>query len=119
MANSEYITLAKKLRMFARYAIGRVTGTTLETDGNFKFFTLLEEGRLAHRAELNALSKILISKKVFTQKEWGEFLTREMRLMAKEQTERWPDITVDHDGSGYIIRPFEAAKRMKEERWPP
>lgn len=108
-----------RLRQYARWALGRVTGTTSTSDGKYKFFLDHAESRHFQRVELNALIALLIVKKVFTAEEWGKALLDEIEVYEQALRRDWPEITVSSDGRSFSVDPAGFADRVQKEKWPP
>ena len=111
--------LLSKLRQYARFSVGRITGTTTAESGAYKQLLTAEEARLFHRVDINALTGLLIKKGVFTEEEWTDALIEEAKLKDKELAEEWPDITVASDGRSYTINLAKFQERCAREHWPP
>lgn len=108
-----------RLRQFARYSIGRILGTVSNKDSKYLFFIDLAESKLYHRAELNAIIKVLVDKKVLKVGEWEQYVAKELELAVKEQQTHWPECTPAADGKSCVIDVKGAQKRCQEEGWPP
>lgn len=108
-----------RLRQFARFAIGRVLGTVANTSGAYKYFVDLGESKLFHRAELNAITKILHDKKIITPEEWSKTLDLELAMAAEEQAANWPELTPATDGTCMTVDVEKWKARVEAEGWPP
>lgn len=112
------IAAYSRLRQFARYSVGRMFGTTTAAHPGYRHMLDLGESKLAHRAEINALTKVLQDKGIVTQAEWGKFLEEELVLAEKDQRELFPEVTPAADGRSFSLDVAASAKRMREEGWP-
>ena len=108
-----------RLRQFARFALGRILGTIESTRGQYKYFLDIGESKLFHRAELNAITKILHDKKIVTAEEWSAALDQELAMACKDQQENWPEVTPAQDGSSYSLDIHKWKERVDAEKWPP
>jgi hypothetical protein len=63
------------------------------------------------RAEVSALTGLLIEKDVFTVREFTEHLVDEAELLCKDYEKRWPGCEAGDDGMHYILP--EAAESMR------
>lgn len=115
-----YRNLLQRLRQFGRLQEGRIFGSTFDTDGRHKAWMDLFEKVIFARAELNALTKLLIDKGVFTQAEWLSQVTDEAAWLFEQEMKHWPEIEVAEDGKSFAIKDMQAfANRCQRERWPP
>lgn len=116
--SEEIFDLSSKLRQYARLASNRLLGTRLSQDGGYKVVVSLEEARLFHRAELNAVSRLLIDKGIFTTDELQTQTKEEMVYLLKGLERDWPEIEAHADS--YIVKDTKAYyERSKREGWPP
>ena len=108
-----------RLRQYARYVIGRVTGSVASTDGKYKFFLEHAESRHFHRVELNALIVLLTEKKIIAEGEWEKYLLKEIEIYEESLKQQYPEVTVPSDGRSVIVHTEGAYQRTKQEKWPP
>jgi len=108
-----------RLRQFARYTVGRVTGTCPPSRGSYRQMLDLAESRHIHRVELNALTGLLIRKGVFTQAEFDQQLEDEALHYEAAVQKQFPEVRPAPDGRSYALDPAGAVKRCREEEWPP
>lgn len=111
--------LGQRLRQFARYSLGRVLGSVPNTNGAYKYFVDAQERSLFMRAEINALTGLLLKKGVFKESEWSEAWERELELYIDDQQKIWPEITVAEDGMSFSLNTEGFGKRCRDEGWPP
>lgn len=78
--------LAKWRKFFASWQIG----TTPAVDGRYRAVADHREVTILMRAELSALTGLLISKGMFTQEEFRDSLEREAKLLDHDYEERFP-----------------------------
>lgn len=112
------ITLFKRLRQFARYSLGRITGTITDKEGKYLFLLDLAEAKRVQRVELNAIARILIDKKIVTVSEWSQVIEKEFKAELEAEQARWPEVQPAEDGGSYVLNTEGFAKRVKEESWP-
>ena len=84
--------LGMRLRQIGRAQVGRILGTVLNTDGNYKAMIDLLERSYFLRAEVNALASLLIAKGVFTHPEFAKQVEEEMRIYFKACAAEWPEL---------------------------
>jgi len=115
-----YQTLGQRLRQYARLAVGRVTGSCTHENGAYNTLLAIEEGRLVQRAELTAVSRILVGKGVCSLEELQKAMTEEMSELLTLLAREWPEIEVEPMGRSFTITDVQAlAARSKREGWPP
>jgi hypothetical protein len=114
-----YVDLQRKISQFGKIAVSRILGTTSETNGGTKAIRSLEEARILFRAELTAISKILIDKKIVTVDEYTEACCLEMEEQIKVYLETYKDFVkgVEPRSIMYDIAGMRA--RCNAEGWPP
>lgn len=111
-------SLGMKLRQVGRMQIGRILGSVPTTSGAYKALLDLLERCYFMRAELNAIAKILIDKKVITIEEWQKTVDDEMRHYFEAVAKHWPEVEFGDDG--FTIKdPAALHERSKREGWPP
>lgn len=112
------IALFRRLRQFARYSVGRMTGQVPGTDGRYLFLLDLAEQKRVNRVEINALVRILIDKKFITEGDWSRVVEREFEAELATEKGRFPEVTPSIDGTEFEvdIQAFEA--RTRRENWP-
>jgi hypothetical protein len=112
------LSLGMKLRQVARVQFGRIFGTTPSTEGRYKAMMDLLERCYFMRAEINALTKILIDKGVCTTSDLQKAMDEEMSMYFKEVAAQFPEI--EFGDRGFTIKDVAAlAARSKIENWPP
>jgi len=110
--------LGMKLRQVGRVHIGRILGSVPNTSGAYKSLIDLLERCYFMRAEINALSKILLDKRIVTNEEFRRYIDDEMRHYFGEVAKDWPEIEFREDG--FTIKDAKAfAERSAREGWPP
>lgn len=107
-----------RLRQFARYAVGRIVGSTSAKNGAYLQLREMDECRHFHRVELNALTQILLEKKIMTEVEWQKALGDECDHYEKSLRLMWPELKPMEDGGGFELSASQAQERMKREEWP-
>lgn len=109
---------AMKLRQIGRVHVGRITGTCSNNRGDYKTLIHLVERTMFLRAEVNALTQLLIKKGVFKEKEWERQWEIEIQNLFHGYAKDFPEI--EFTDKGFIIKDKDAlyARSMKEE-WPP
>ncbi len=107
-----------RLRQFARYAVGRIVGTTEHTNGAYKQLLSLDEARHLHRVEITALARLMIDKGVFTSEEFAHQTLEEAIALEHQLKEVFPEVTPADDGGSLRIDAAGFAKRCKDEQWP-
>ena len=110
--------LCMKLRQVGRMQVGRILGTVQSTKGSYKALIDLIERSYFVRAEINALTALLVKKKLVTEAELSKQMEEEYRHLFTEMAKRWPEITFEED-SFIISNPAAWAERVKKEEWPP
>lgn len=108
---------AQRLRQFGRLAVGRLFGTQPNTSGRYKAIVDEWERSLFTRAEVNALARILIEKRVVSSPEWAATVVEEYRALADAMQKQWPELTTDEVGI-HVHDPAAFAARSKAEGWP-
>lgn len=111
--------LGMRLRQYARYSLGRILGTVPITSGRYKYHIDHQERSLFMRADLNALTGLLVKKGVFTEQEWNEAWTKEAEQYCEDLARQWPEIQVAHNGRSFQLDTVGFDKRCKAEEWPP
>jgi hypothetical protein len=115
--NREILGLAQRLRQIGRANIGRVLGTVVTTAGRYKLWVDLLERSYFLRAEVNALSKLLLDKGVCTQEELQAAFAGEYKHLLASMSEEWPELTFEETGFT-VIDPQAFSARLKREDWP-
>lgn len=105
--------LAKWRKFFASWQLG----TTSAQDGRYKAVMHLRELSILMRAELSALTGLLIRKGAFTQEEFQDALEREAKLLDHDYEERYPGWRSLPDGLSMKLP--EAAETMRKLGFPP
>lgn len=114
------LRLALRVRQFARYSLGRFLGTIPDTSGAYRWFIDSEERGHFMRVELNALTKVVLDKKLATMGELSKYFEEEHELYLADLAKKWPEIDVADDGRSFTVRDAAAfAKRCRDEAWPP
>lgn len=110
--------LCMKLRQVGRVQFGRIFGTEPNTTGRYKAMIDLLERCYFMRAEINAITKLLLDKFVITDAEFQKQVEFELDFYFKEVAKAFPEIEFDH--KGFTIKNTAAfSERMREEEWPP
>jgi hypothetical protein len=105
--------LAKWRAWFAGWHLG----TQPSSHGPTRAFRNLYESTLIMRAELSAMSQILISKGVYTLDEWREAAAGEADRLSELLTDKFPGVRATDDGLS--MAPHIAAATMRREGFPP
>ena len=105
--------LAKWRKFFASWQLG----TREAGDGEYKAVADHRELSILMRAELSALTGLLIRKGVFTQAELGEALEREAKQLDHDYEETYPGWRSLPDG--LHMKMPEALETMKDLGFPP
>lgn len=90
-------------------------GTRPSTDPECRAVRDHREATIVLRAEVNALTGLMIEKGAFTSREFTERLIDEAEHLDRSYTSRWPGCEAHDDGMHYLIP--ECAKSM--EGWLP
>lgn len=106
------------MRQFARYLTSRITGPVSWDNGAFKQLSDLDASRYYHRIELNALTKLLLAKGVFTREELMKTMADEAVDYEKIMREEFPEVTPAEDGKSMTLDVERAMARMQSEGWP-
>lgn len=108
----------RRARQVGRLTVGRIFGTTPNTDGRYLAIMDLEERAIFCRAEVNAITAILMKKGLFTKDEFDEQLVDELNYLAKLYADKFPEVEFTEIGiTVKDVKAFQA--RSKRERWPP
>jgi translation initiation factor 2 beta subunit (eIF-2beta)/eIF-5 len=111
-------SLGMKLRQIGRVQFGRIFGTEPNTSGRYKAMIDLLERCYFMRAEINAVTKLLIDKGVFSSSEFQKEIESEMEVYFKDVAAHFPEIEFRDDG--FTIKDTQAFHaRTKSENWPP
>lgn len=107
-----------RLRQFARYAVGRITGTTNTENGAFKQLREMEECRHYQRVEINALTSLLIDRGLVTSEEIQKRVADEADAYEKGLRKLWPEINPNEEGTAYAVDLQGFKSRCEREQWP-
>ena len=110
--------LAQKLRQVGRMQIGRILGTVPSDHGGYKALIDLIERSYFVRAELNAVTDLLVTKGIVTSYELQKAFDNDYRVLFEAVSKKWPEIEFTEAGCT-IKDPKALAERMKREGWPP
>jgi hypothetical protein len=105
--------LAKWRKFFASWQLG----TTPASDGRYKAVADHREMTILMRAELSALTNLLIGTGAFTQAEYQDSLEREVKLLDHAYEERFPGWRSLPEGLHMKLP--EAAETMRKMGFPP
>lgn len=106
------------MKLLARVQFGRIFGTEPNTSGRYKAMIDLLERCYFMRAEINALTKVLIDKGVLTTSDLQKAMDEEMAMYFKEVAAQFPEI--EFGDKGFTIKDMAALQaRSKKENWPP
>lgn len=109
---------AYALRQVGRIQYGRIFGSAPPSSGRYKAMMDVFEKLYFLRAEVNALTKLLIDKGVFTEVEYSEQALKEYAFLLAKEQERWPE--VEFRPGELVIKDTAAfQQRCKAEGWPP
>lgn len=92
-------------------------GTRLNTDPEAAAVRDHREGTLFHRAELSAITTLLLGKGVFTEDEFLAAMEREAALLNMALSDRFPGVTAHMDG--LHMEPATVTTWMREQNWKP
>ena len=109
---------ATKLRQVGRMHVGRILGSVPATNGAYKSLIDLIERTYFMRAEINALTSLLLKKGLFTEAELTRAFEEEYKYLFDEVSKNWPEITFTETGAT-VKDPVALATRSKAEGWPP
>lgn len=113
-----YLRACGRLRQYARYLTGRITGSLSQESGMFKQLSELDECRYYQRVELNALTKLLLEKGVFTSEELLRTMADEAVDYEKVLHHQFPEVRPSEDGKSVEIQVAGLAARLQKEGWP-
>lgn len=102
---------ANKLAKWRGVFAGWQLGTRLKGDPESDAVRDHREVTLLLRAEVNALTGLLIKKGVFAAREYTEQSIEEMRHLDRQYEEKFPGISTDQDGIHYKLP--ECAETMR------
>lgn len=105
--------LAKWRRFFASWQLG----TRPAADGEYRAVAHHRELSILLRAELSALTGLLLRKGVFTEEEWRAALELEAKQLDHDYEESFPGWRSRPDGLSMKLP--EAAETMKKLGFPP
>lgn len=105
--------LAKWRKFFASWQLG----TRADTDGEYRAVADQRELLIIMRAELNALTGLLIRKGVITQPEFQAAAEREAKGLDKDYQERFPGFSTSE--AGLHMKLPEALETMRTLGFPP
>jgi hypothetical protein len=105
--------LAKWRKFFASWQLGTVPAH----DGRFKAVADHREITILVRAELSALTGLLLRKGVFTEQEWRDALELEAKQLDHDYEERFPGWRSLPEGLSMKLP--EAAETMRKMGFPP
>lgn len=105
--------LAKWRKFFASWQLG----TTSAGDGRYKAVADHREVSILMRAELSALTEILLRKGVLTEQQWTDALEREAKQLDQDYEGRFPGWRSLPEGLSMKLP--EAAETMKNLGFPP
>jgi hypothetical protein len=110
--------LGMKLRQVGRMQISRILGSVPTTSGAYKALIDLIERSYFMRAELNAITALLLKKGLVTEAELAKQFEEEFRHYFTQIAQAWPE--AEFDAKGITIKDAAAlAERSKREGWPP
>jgi hypothetical protein len=105
--------LARWRKFFASWQLG----TTLAGDGRYKAVAHHRELSILMRAELSALTGLLLRKGVFTEQEWQAALELEAKQLDHDYEEAYPGWRTTADGLS--MKMPEAGETMRKLGFPP
>ena len=117
--HTRFIRSCQRLRQYSKYVVGRILGTVGEENGGFKQLREMDECRHYQRVELNALTAMLIEKKVMTADEWIKKLADESCEYEKAVKSQYPEVSPSEEGTSMVLDLVGAQARMRKEGWPP
>jgi hypothetical protein len=92
-------------------------GTQLDGHGPTKAVKNHHERTILLRAEVNALTALLIDKGVFTERELTEQVILECEMLAEQFSKAYPGVSAAGDGLSYLLP--EAGETMRGLGFPP
>jgi hypothetical protein len=105
--------LCKWRKFFASWQLG----STSAADGEYKAVAHHRELSILLRAELSALTGLLLRKGVFTQQEWQDALEAEAKRLDHDYEENYPGWRSTPDGLS--MKMPEAVETMRKLGFPP
>lgn len=117
MSDKTVTGVLNKLCKWRRFFAGWQLGTRLETDGEFRAVAHHRELSILLRAELSALTGLLIAKGVFTQQEYQDALEAEAKRLDHDYEESYPGFR--STPNGMHMKMPEALETMKKLGFPP
>jgi hypothetical protein len=112
-ARAELEKLAKWRSVFAGWQLG----TRLDSDPESQAVRDHREVTILLRAELSALTGLLIDKGVFTAAEFTQRVGEEARLLSEDYSRRFPGMEATEHGIAYDLETIR--RRGTMEGWPP
>lgn len=103
-------TLNRLAKWRAHYT-GWMLGTRSRKDPQAQATCDMYEKLILLRAEVTALTGLLIEKGAFTSREFTEHLIDEAELLSKDYEKRWPGCKAEDDGMHYSLP--EATESMR------
>lgn len=108
----------RRARQIGRITAGRMFGTIANTNGKYIAIMDLEERSIYCRAEVNALTALLIKKGLFSNEEFQTQLAEELNHLADLYQAKIPEVLFTPIGMTVTdVKAF--AERAKREKWPP
>lgn len=117
MSDKTVTDVLNKLCKWRRFFASWQLGTRLEGDGEFQAVVNHRELSILLRAELSALTAVLIAKGAFTQAEFQDAVEAEAKRLDHDYEEAYPGFRSTPDGMHMKLP--EAAETMKKMGFPP
>jgi hypothetical protein len=117
MSDESLMAALEKLTKWRKFFAGWQLGTRPDSDGESKAVRHHREATILLRAEVSALTGLLIGKGVFTQAEFGESLEREAKRLDRDYSASFPGWS--STPGGMTMKLPEAAETMRRLGFPP
>ena len=117
MSDRTLLAALNKLTKWRRFFAGWQLGTRLEGDGEFRAVAHHRELSILLRAEVTALTGLMVSKGVFTQQEFAAALEAEAKRLDHDYEESYPGWR--STPAGMHMKLPEAGETMRNLGFPP
>lgn len=110
---AECMRVSNKLAKWRNFFASWQLGTTSANDGRYRAIKNHYELSILMRADINAITGLLIKKGVFTQEEYTEAIIAESKRLDHDYEESYPGWSSDDDGMHMTLpSAFETMKRL-------
>lgn len=117
MSDESLMAALEKLTKWRKFFAGWQLGTRDDSDGESKAVRDHREVTILLRAEVSALTGLLIGKGVITQAEFGDALEKEAKQLDRDYSASFPGWSSRPDGMSMKLP--EAADTMRRLGFPP